>query len=103
MTRPNFVALRPRVPAGRASRPAFVSPRGESAVAALVTFVVCAWFLVAAGAILADPASPYATRTVHVHEFAPIEVVAGTAARGLEPVAAAPEAHFHITVEARRG
>jgi hypothetical protein len=62
---------------------------GESTVAAAVTTVVCAWFLVAAAAILTDPASPYTTRA---QRAAP----AG-------PVAIAPEARLTITVEAHRG
>ena len=49
----------------------------------------CSWFLMAAGAILTDPASPYTTRVVRA------------ATPG--PVAIAPEAHLTITVEARRG
>lgn len=64
--------------------------RGESTVAAAVTALVCAWFLVAAGAILTDPASPYTTRAAH----APTPSAA---------VAIAPEARLVITVEARRG
>jgi len=66
----------------------FVS--GESTVAAAVTTVVCAWFLVAAAAILTDPASPYTTRVQR-------------AAAPTGPVAIAPEARLTITVEARRG
>jgi hypothetical protein len=73
------------------SRLNFSFLRGESTVAAAVTAVVCAWFLMAAGAILTDPVSPYTTRTVH------------TAAAPAGPVAIAPEARLTITVEARRG
>jgi hypothetical protein len=62
---------------------------GESTVAATVTLLVCAWFLMAAGAILADPVSPYTSRVVR-HAAA-------------QPVAIAPEARLTITVEARRG
>ena len=105
MTSPTFLALDARLaPAqGRARRPLFHALRGESTVAAFVTVLVCAWFLVAAGAILADPASPYTTRSVHVHAFPPVEVFATTAPDAREPVAIAPEAHLTITVEARRG
>lgn len=105
MTRPTFIALDAPAAAARvrAAHPAFRGLRGESAVAAFVTMLVCAWFLVAAGAILADPASPYTTRAVHVHAFPPVEVVAGAAPGAREPVAVAPEAHLTITVEARRG
>ncbi len=69
--------------------PNFSFLRGESTVAAAVTTVVCAWFLMAAAAILTDPASPYTTR------------VARPAPTG--PVAIAPEARLTITVEAHRG
>ena len=105
MTSPTILALDARpVPAqGRPRHLVFHALRGESTVAAFVTMLVCAWFLVAAGAILADPASPYTTRTVHVHAFPPVEVVAGSAPGALLPVAIAPEAHLTITVEARRG
>ena len=72
------------------SRPNFSFLRGESTVAAAVTTVVCAWFLMAGAAIISDPASPYTTRKVRA---APAE----------GPVAIAPEAHLTITVEARRG
>jgi hypothetical protein len=71
------------------SRTKLSSLRGESTVAATVTLVVCAWFLMAAGAIIADPVSPYTTRVVH--------------AAPAGPVAIAPEARLTITVEARRG
>ena len=36
----------------------------NGSVSSLVTHVVSAWFLVAAGAILADPPSPYTQRAV---------------------------------------
>ena len=72
------------------SRINFSFMSGESTVAAAVTTVVCAWFLVAAAAILTDPASPYTTRAVH-------------AAPAAGPVAIAPEARLTITVEAHRG
>ena len=105
MTSPTFLAHDARrAPAqGRALHPVFRALRGESTVAAFVTMLVCAWFLVAAGAILAGPASPYTTRAVHVHTFPPVEVVADTAQGAPAPVAIAPEAHLTITVEARRG
>ena len=64
--------------------------RGESTVAAAVTTVVCAWFLMAAGAILTDPVSPYTTRVQRP-------------ATSTGPVAIAPEARLTITVEAHRG
>lgn len=67
----------------------FTGLRGESTVAAFVTMLVCAWFLVAAGAILTDPASPYTARIVHPASSS--------------PAAIAPQARLTITVEARRG
>jgi hypothetical protein len=72
------------------SRLNFSFLRGESTVAAAVTTLVCAWFLMAAAAILTDPASPYTTR-------------AARPAPAAGPVAIAPEARLTITVEARRG
>jgi hypothetical protein len=111
-------------PASRAERPVFASLRGASAVAGTVTILVSAWFLVAAGVIIAEPASPYTTRSVQVHTFPTIEVVGHTAslepkgvrtvaqtrsqpqdrtALATEPVGIVPDARFLITVEARRG
>jgi hypothetical protein len=53
---------------------------------------VSAWFLVAAGAILADPASPYTQRPVaQAAVAAPATVAALT-----------PATYFTITVEAKR-
>jgi len=78
-------------------------PSNDS-VSAGVTFLVSAWFLVAAGAILGDPASPYTQRErateVIVSEVKPI-----AAYDGITPAAAvaiAPEARQTIVVEARR-
>ena len=122
MNRPELT-LHPR-PASRTARPVFASLRGASVVASTVTILVSAWFLVAAGVIIADPASPYTARTVQVHTFPPIEVVGHTAslepqgvrtvaetraqpqdrtALAAEPVGIVPDARFLITVEARRG
>ena len=53
----------------------------ESSVSNAVTLLVSAWFLVAAGAILSDPASPYTQRPVAqvaAAEAAPQVVVAET-------------------------
>jgi hypothetical protein len=72
------------------SRLNFSFLRGESTVAAAVTTVVCAWFLMAAAAILTDRASPYTTQVVR-------------AAPSAGPVDIAPQARLTITVEARRG
>lgn len=67
----------------------------NSSVATMVTLTVSAWFLVAAAAILADPRSPYTERAALQGP------VAGALSK--EDVAIAPEAHFLVTVEARRG
>jgi hypothetical protein len=76
----------------------FTQYPSNSSVASGVTLLVSAWFLVAAGAILTDPASPYTQRkqvqaAVHQHA-ANAPVSAGS------PIA--PEAHLTILVEARR-
>jgi len=71
------------------SHPTFAALWGESSVASAITLLVCAWFLVAAGTILADPEMPYAAHAAR--QAAP------------SPVAIAPEAHLTIVVEARRG
>ena len=75
----------------------------NSSVSAGVTFLVSAWFLVAAGAILSDPASPYTQRErsteVIVSEVKPIAAYDGITPAAL---AIAPEARQTIVVEARR-
>ncbi len=71
------------------SRPTFPAPRGESKVAAAVTLLVCAWFVAAAGGILAEPVASLASRTARASAAA--------------PVAVAPQAHVTVVVEARRG
>ena len=52
----------------------FAEPSSNSSVASFVTLLVSGWFLVASGAILADPASPYTQRaqpqTVPAPQFA---------------------------------
>jgi hypothetical protein len=67
----------------------------ESSVASAVTLLVSAWFMVAAGAILADPTSPYTQRPVAQARSAPSIVVAEKAA----PVVVAGGT---IIVEAKR-
>ena len=79
----------------------------ESSVASGVTLLVSAWFLVAAGAILADPASPYTQRPVAQAAVettaASIVVAENEAAPRLIPAAVvAPDARFTITVQAKR-
>ena len=64
-------------------------------IATSVQLAVAAWFLVAAGAILADPASPYTQRPV------PAAVAQSAPARATQ-VAKAPEARYTITVSASR-
>ena len=83
----------------------FAEFKSESSVASGVTILVSAWFLVAAGAILADPASPYTQRPVMQQEQAPavVTTIAEAPAPKLVPVvASAPAARFTITVEAKR-
>ena len=70
----------------------FAPVPSNSSVAGLVTLMVSAWFLVAAGAIFADPAFARGERSPAVQA----QRTAATA------VAAAPDAHFKITVEAQR-
>jgi len=78
----------------------------ESSVASAVTLLVSAWFLVAAGAILTDPSSPYTQRApqaVAETTAASIVVAEDEHAPSLIPVAAvAPDARFTITVQAKR-
>jgi hypothetical protein len=75
----------------------------NSTVSAGVTLLVSTWFLVAAGAILSDPASPYTQRErateVIVSEVKPIAAYDGITPAAL---AIAPEARQTIVVEARR-
>jgi len=73
---------------------------GNAAVASGVTLLTSAWFLVAAGAILSDPASPYTQREreteVIVSEVKPI------ASLPQAPVAQVIPVRETIVVEARR-
>ena len=83
----------------------FAEFKSESSVASGVTVLVSAWFLVAAGAILTDPASPYTQRAVTeaAAPAAAVTTVAEAPAPRLVPVVAtAPDARFTITVEAKR-
>jgi hypothetical protein len=84
----------------------FAEFKSESSVASGVTVLVSAWFLVAAGAILADPASPYTQRPVMQQAAAPAVVTtiaeAAPAAKLIPVVASAPDARFTITVEGKR-
>lgn len=71
----------------------------HSAVAATVTGLACAWFLVAGATMIASPTDFQVARGAHVTvqpgRMMPQPI---TPAR----VAIAPEAHWKITVEARR-
>jgi len=83
----------------------FAEYPSNSSVASGVTLLVSAWFLVAAGAILADPVSPYTQRPVaQAAAPAAVTTVAETtiAPRLIPVVATAPDARFTITVEAKR-
>ena len=75
----------------------FAAYPSNSHVASGVTFLVSAWFLIAAGLILTD-SSAYAPRAQVL--VAPMSEA--TAAPAATQVAIAPEAHFTINVEASR-
>jgi hypothetical protein len=75
----------------------FTQYPSNSSVASGITMLVSVWFLVAAGAILSDPVSPYTHRSQA--EAAP---TLRAAVNADSRVAIAPQAHFTITVEARR-
>ena len=72
----------------------------HAAVAATVTSIACAWFLVAGAAMIASPTDTQVARGAHVR------VHAGPVMPAAAPVASVatvvPDAHFVITVEARR-
>jgi hypothetical protein len=71
----------------------FAPVPSNSSVAAVVTTVVCAWFLVAAATILAEPTSGNRQRPAALESASGPRVV---------PVAIAPEAKLTITVVAQR-
>ena len=84
----------------------------NGSVSALVTHVVSAWFLVAAGAILVDRASPYTQLPAPAfHETITVTAQAGkpdfhetiTIAARSEAAPAVVQARELITVVARRG
>jgi hypothetical protein len=74
----------------------FANLPSNASVDFTVTGLVSVWFLVAAGAILGDPPSPYGRGYQ-----APAALQAKAAPRATQ-VAIAPEARLTITVEARR-
>ena len=73
----------------------FAAYPSNSAVAAGVTFLVSAWFLVAAGAILSDAPSQYTQRVVPQ-----TEQVAMNAAP--QAKAATPHVHYTVMVVGKR-
>jgi hypothetical protein len=80
----------------------FTQYPSNSSVASSITMLVSAWFLVAAGAILSDPASPYTTRKVMQAQTAPVVRTADATPNTARLAAIPPEAHLTITVAARR-
>ena len=81
----------------------FAEYPSSSSVASSVTLLVSAWFLVAAGAIIADPVSPNERPLEQAARTATVTVAQLTPAPRLIPAAAhAPDTHFTITVETKR-
>ena len=81
----------------------FAEYPSNSSVSSVVTLLVSAWFLVAAGAILVDPVSPYTARPELRAQTATVTVAQLTPAPRFVPVVAGdPDTHFTITVEAKR-
>ena len=82
----------------------FAEYPSNSSVASGVTMLVAGWFLVAAGAILADPASPYTARPVVTVENTANFMVGeeNQGPREQRVAMAGPDARFTITVEAKR-
>ncbi len=78
----------------------FAAYPSNSSVASGVTMLVSVWFLVAAGAILTDPSSPYTQRSQV--QAAPSVQYAEEADTRAASTPIAPDAHFTIVVEARR-
>ena len=81
----------------------FTEYPSNSSVASGVTMLVAVWFLVAAGAVLADPASPYTTRSDLRAQTATVTVAQLTPApRLVSAMAGEADTHFTITVETKR-
>jgi hypothetical protein len=83
----------------------FTQYPSNSSVSSGITMLVSVWFLVASGAILADPVSPYTQRALaeRAHaQPAPLAQAADASANAQSPAAIAPAAHLTIVVEARR-
>src|SRR6185312_6205932 len=72
----------------------FAAYPSNDLVAAGVTVLVSAWFLVAAGAILGDPASPYTQRVVQANpeQVAMVEL----------PARSTPHVHYTVRVMGKR-
>lgn len=82
----------------------FAAYPSHSSIAAGVTLLASAWFLVAAATVVSSPTDAQVARNATV-KVVPHGVVETTAAApaSLQPVAAlVPDAHFRIVVEARR-
>jgi hypothetical protein len=71
----------------------------HSVVAATVTSLACAWFLVAGATMVSSPTDAQVARGAHVTVQPGRVMPERTPAAS---VAIAPDAHFKITVEARR-
>jgi hypothetical protein len=80
----------------------FAAYPDNALVASAVTVLVSAWFLVAAGAILTDPVSPYTQRPQAQVQVARAAKEAAVPRVIAAAYAVVPDAHFTITVEASR-
>lgn len=80
----------------------FAEYPSNSSVASGVTMLVSLWFLVAAGAILADPHSVYTERAVPQEAVAQKQAPAQYVQASAPHSAVSPEARLTITVEAKR-
>jgi hypothetical protein len=72
----------------------------HAAVAATVTSLACAWFLVAGATMIASPTDTQLARGAHV-SVRPGPVMPEPASTA-SVATIVPDAHFRITVEARR-
>jgi hypothetical protein len=82
----------------------FAEYPSHSSVAAGVTVLVSVWFLVAAGAILSDPSSPYTSRK-DVRATAPVKTAQAEAPKVFETIyvtAHTPQIYDTILVSAKR-
>lgn len=83
----------------------FAEYPSHSSVAAGVTVLVSVWFLVAAGAILSDPSSPYTTRSKDARATAPVKAAQAQAPKVFETMyvtARTPQVYDTIEVSAKR-